>query len=151
MLYREIIAVCSQIHTKHIKTMYGQNLQGFLLSNLVVPIVTTGLYRFTSLNNHCHTPAPNAALSSNTTVPVLAWRIQKTHLLEISHHLSQPQPHNSFSWFPHTYKSVHRGLSSRLEWLAVNNNTCSYWTSFEITWGSQVDAAARGCDVTHSQ
>jgi hypothetical protein len=26
MLYREIIAVCSQIHTKHINTVYGQNV-----------------------------------------------------------------------------------------------------------------------------
>ena len=25
MLYRETIAVCSQIHTKHINTLYGQN------------------------------------------------------------------------------------------------------------------------------
>ena len=27
MLYREIIAVCSQIHTKHINTMSGQNVE----------------------------------------------------------------------------------------------------------------------------
>jgi len=27
MLYREIIAVCSQIHTKHIKTLRGQNVE----------------------------------------------------------------------------------------------------------------------------
>jgi hypothetical protein len=27
MLYREIIAVCSQIHTKHINTVCGQNVQ----------------------------------------------------------------------------------------------------------------------------
>jgi len=27
MLYREIIAVCSQVHTKHINTPYGQNVQ----------------------------------------------------------------------------------------------------------------------------
>jgi hypothetical protein len=26
MLYREIIAVCSQIHTKHLNTLCGQNL-----------------------------------------------------------------------------------------------------------------------------
>ena len=26
MLYREIIAVCSQIHTKHINTLSGQNV-----------------------------------------------------------------------------------------------------------------------------
>jgi hypothetical protein len=27
MLYREIIAVCSQIHTKHINGIYGQNVE----------------------------------------------------------------------------------------------------------------------------
>jgi len=27
MLYREIIAVCSQIHTKHINTLCGQNVK----------------------------------------------------------------------------------------------------------------------------
>jgi len=27
MLYREIIAVCSQIHTKHVNTLCGQNVQ----------------------------------------------------------------------------------------------------------------------------
>jgi len=27
MLYREIIAVCSQIHTKHINTSCGQNVE----------------------------------------------------------------------------------------------------------------------------
>jgi len=27
MLYREIIAVCSQIHTKHINTLRGQNIE----------------------------------------------------------------------------------------------------------------------------
>ena len=42
MLYREIIAVCSQIHTKHINTLCGQNVE---LVNviLVAHIVTTGL------------------------------------------------------------------------------------------------------------
>ena len=27
MLYREIIAVCSQIHTKHMNTLCGQNVE----------------------------------------------------------------------------------------------------------------------------
>ena len=31
MLYREIIAVCSQIHTKHINTLCGQKVE---LSNV---------------------------------------------------------------------------------------------------------------------
>ena len=42
MLYREIIAVCSQIHTKHINTLGGQNVE-LLNVKLVVHIVTTGL------------------------------------------------------------------------------------------------------------
>jgi len=42
MLYREIIAVCSQIHTKHINTLCRQNVQ-FVYFKLVLHIVTTGL------------------------------------------------------------------------------------------------------------
>jgi hypothetical protein len=41
-LYREIIAVCSQIHTKHINTLYGQNVE-FVNVKPVVHIVTTGV------------------------------------------------------------------------------------------------------------
>ena len=41
MLYREIIAV-SQIHTKHINTLCGQNVE-LLNVKLLVHIVTTGL------------------------------------------------------------------------------------------------------------
>jgi hypothetical protein len=43
MLYREIRAVCSQIHTKHINTQCGQNVE-LLNVKLEVHIVTTGLY-----------------------------------------------------------------------------------------------------------
>ena len=42
MLYREIIAVCSEIHTKHINTVCGQNVELFN-DKLVVYIVTTEL------------------------------------------------------------------------------------------------------------
>ena len=42
MLYSEIIAVCFQIHTKHINTLCGQNVE-LLNVKLVVHIVTTGL------------------------------------------------------------------------------------------------------------
>ena len=42
MLYREIIAVCSQIHTKHINTQFRQNVE-LLNVKLAVHIVTTGL------------------------------------------------------------------------------------------------------------
>jgi len=48
MLYREIIAVCSQIHTKHINTLCGQNVE-LLNVRLVVHIVTTVRYIY----DHC--------------------------------------------------------------------------------------------------
>ena len=44
MLYREIIAVCSQIHTKHINTLCGQNVE-LLHVKLAVHIVTAGFQR----------------------------------------------------------------------------------------------------------
>ena len=37
MLYREIIAVCSQIHTKHINTLCGRNVE-------FVPVLPCGTY-----------------------------------------------------------------------------------------------------------
>jgi len=42
MLYREIIAVCYEMHRKHINTLYGQNVE-LLTVNLLVHIVTTRL------------------------------------------------------------------------------------------------------------
>ena len=48
MLYREIIVVCSQIHTKHINTLCGQNAE-LLNVKLAVHIVTTGLYSVETL------------------------------------------------------------------------------------------------------
>ena len=42
MLYTKIIDVCSEIHTKHINTLCGQNVE-LLNVKLAVHIVTTGL------------------------------------------------------------------------------------------------------------
>ena len=42
MLHREIIAVCSEIHTKHINTLCGKNVE-LLTVKLVVFIVTIGM------------------------------------------------------------------------------------------------------------
>jgi hypothetical protein len=44
MLYREIIAVCSEILTKHINTLCGRNVE-LLNVKLAVHTVTTGLQR----------------------------------------------------------------------------------------------------------
>jgi len=42
MSYSELIAVCSQIHTKHINTLCGQNVE-LLNVKLAVHILTNGL------------------------------------------------------------------------------------------------------------
>ena len=42
MLYREIMAVCSEIHTKNINTLCGRNVE-LLNVKLVVHIVNNGL------------------------------------------------------------------------------------------------------------
>ena len=44
MLYREIIAVCSQIHTKHTTSLCGQNPESYTVRQ-GVHIVTTGLHK----------------------------------------------------------------------------------------------------------
>jgi hypothetical protein len=51
MLLGEIIAVCSQIHTKHINTLCGQNVE-FFNDVLVVHIVTNAVYRVKSIIKH---------------------------------------------------------------------------------------------------
>jgi len=43
MLYREIMVACSEIHTKHINTVCGQNVE-FVNVKLVVHIVTAVRY-----------------------------------------------------------------------------------------------------------
>jgi len=47
ILFTEIIAVCSQIHTKNINTLCAQKVIFFKVK-LVVHIVTTGLWRLKS-------------------------------------------------------------------------------------------------------
>jgi len=42
MLYRDIIAVCSEIHTKHINILCGRKIK-LLNVKIVVSILTTGL------------------------------------------------------------------------------------------------------------
>jgi hypothetical protein len=44
MVYSKIIAVCTDIHTEHKTTLWGQNVELWLL-NLEAREVTTGFYR----------------------------------------------------------------------------------------------------------
>jgi hypothetical protein len=43
MLYWDIIAVCSQIHTKHINILCRQNVEFFLSLDMMIYKVTTHL------------------------------------------------------------------------------------------------------------
>ena len=52
MLYREIIAVCSEIHTKNINTLCGQNVE-LLNVKPAVHIVTIGLRRVEQKGSKC--------------------------------------------------------------------------------------------------
>jgi len=66
MLYREIIAVCSQTHTKHVNTVCGQNVE---LLNVKLPVYENHSipqpYTFQNSNghargvNHIHIYAPD--------------------------------------------------------------------------------------------
>ena len=53
VLYREMIAVCFQIHTKHINTLCGQNVE-LLNITLAVHIVTTRVYNIYRFHTSCH-------------------------------------------------------------------------------------------------
>jgi len=61
MLYREIIAVCSEIHTKHRNTLCGQNVE-LLNVKLVVHIVTKG---FKGLNLGYKNQSVNVVYGNN--------------------------------------------------------------------------------------
>jgi hypothetical protein len=62
MLHTEIIAICSEIHTKHINTLCGQNVE-MLNVNLAVCIVTTGLQ---TVSERHATQIPLTGLSVST-------------------------------------------------------------------------------------
>jgi len=88
MLYREIIAVCSQIHTKHINTVCGQKVE-LLNVKLAVHIVTTGLWRV-----KCHCPnAVTGPISAPVTKPQAALTMQlSAHVPKLN---GPHSPHNS--------------------------------------------------------
>ena len=68
MLYREIIAVCSPIHTKHINTLCGQNVE-LLNVKLAVHIVTAGLVGLTTVVHFFELPYQAAVSNSHYLRP----------------------------------------------------------------------------------
>jgi hypothetical protein len=64
MLYGEIIAVCSEIHTKHVNTVCGQNVE-LLNVKLAVHIVTTGVLEGQAVSEFCRCKDAGRRPSSN--------------------------------------------------------------------------------------
>jgi len=79
MLYREIIAVCSQIHTKHKNKLYGQNVE-LVKVKLAVHIVNAGLYTVRSASTNPTTPTALSVWLPDTKGDAL----DRCHLVSVS-------------------------------------------------------------------
>jgi len=131
MLYRDIIAVFSQIHTKHVNTLCGQNVE---LLNLIplVYIVTTGLWFVNfpqdsalhllrchhSANRTCNAVTCAGFISTSSMFPfMLSFTIQTIHLFHF------PSVSNNHKSRPNSEKNCQ---------LVV-----VYWTAwrYEMEWG----------------
>ena len=67
MLYREMIAVCSQIHTKHINTLCGQNVEFSVILSY-----HHSNYRIMSLTNDEQYSIQHSQMASNSiTIAVI--------------------------------------------------------------------------------
>jgi len=108
MLYREIIAVCSQIYTKHINTQCGQNVEllnvkpGGTYSKHLTPNSKTGLSLCSRiewletlgllvLTTHTHTHYFHLPVSDFSTLPLRThWKLvhksaERSHQLQLSY------------------------------------------------------------------
>jgi hypothetical protein len=80
MLYSEIIAVCSQIHTKHINTLCGQNVEfvnvkpGSRYSNHWALKVTKASVHVPYIHIKSSTPQQTHFVAFITVMLVLHWR-----------------------------------------------------------------------------
>jgi hypothetical protein len=96
MLYREIIAVCSQIHTKHINTLCGPNVE-LLSINLVVHIGFRGLVRLLYVKY--------------VSIPALSISVRKLIYLPFQSHHTPIRTSIHVSESNHHQKEAMKGLS----------------------------------------
>jgi len=78
MLYREIIAVCSEIHTKHIKTLCGQKVELLVLNVTQLQPVTVDL-----LDSCVQSSKHNALWTARMSIRVLfsVWHLSAIKLM----------------------------------------------------------------------
>jgi len=84
MLYRERIAFCSQIHTKHTNTLCGQNVELYIKTVCVQTVdtlnvthgahkLTTGLQKLNTLLGWKTNPTVNTVATRQTRKPKFEW------------------------------------------------------------------------------
>jgi len=78
MLYREIIAVCSEIHTKHINTLCGQNVE-LLIVKLAVQILTTELQTVSTSSSAFDMAVCHGRSLFTLSVPSRSAQVQISH------------------------------------------------------------------------
>ena len=135
MLYREIIAVCSQIHTKHINTLCGQIVE-LLHVKLAVHIVTTWLWRVSLLlptDSTCsyttfrYHPAPWKKLLQRK------WYIIYHFFTKTPFHLGEWQPSGQAPWCTEPDATWRLWLASRY-FIFTPVGLIQLWTSFRRLW-----------------
>jgi NifU-like protein involved in Fe-S cluster formation len=81
MLYREIIAVCSEIHTKHINTLCGQNVELYIKTHSVSVIKTSQLMLYKEIIAVCsaiHTKHVNTVCGQNVEVYIKTQSVRRS-------------------------------------------------------------------------
>ena len=101
MLYREIIAVCSETHAKHINVLRGK-IQSFLMVEYVVHIVTVGLQRLILSCVHTKKDGLNSLFIRNISVhfqllPRIRCKIELPNMYNVKHNVKHINTKNKFN------------------------------------------------------
>jgi len=131
MLIREIIAVCSQIHTKHINALCGQNMEF-----VNVKVAVQKLVGFEAVNGRC-TESCIILMSLYGLSPCLRlWKINKRWQQELR--LSAGGG------------SAQQFFRSMGTWLFIHNYSLVLWRSWRGGWGAGYLAHAARLWSAHS-
>ena len=148
MLYKEIIAVCFQIHTKHINTLCGQNVE-LLNGKLAVHILTTELWRVYECPPLLLMLQPQLMAKYGYPVETHSVQTEDGYILEL-HRI----PHGKLGPANSTRPAVllhHALLCSSFDWVGLGPEK-SLGRSSAISWSLHVPLVAfrpslPGCDV----
>jgi hypothetical protein len=144
MLYREIIAVCYEIHTKHINTLCGQNVE-LLNVKLAVHIMTTGLQpnsQFIASDTHAHSDKPHLSAKYRTLLHNIFCR-------SVAFSLVQQATHSVSRTLTHTLKSPTHALTHKLRFTHTHPHTQITYTCTHPHIHPQTQIHAHSHTLTH--